>query len=364
MAQPGLIDELISSSADVDLGRRATILARVTDLFISGRAAYDEQQVALFDDLLIRLSEQVEIVARSRLSERLAAIADPPRGITKNLAKDDNVAVALPILANCGSLDDDTLAEVARTGGQDHLRAIARRSSVSEPVTEIITERGDKTTLLSVIDNPGARFYESAYSHMVERSERDPDLAARLWLRTDVPRHHLVRLFIGASDAARIKLESIDPKRGKLIREVVSNISREMQDKARNETRDYQSALETIRRLNAEARLDSSTLRDFARANKFDEVAVALSMMCDLPIEVVERGLVQDRSEVIVVVAKAAGLDWEATRAILEMEARKGAKSRQYLEQELGNFMKLSAGTAQKAIQFYRMRARSAAPTR
>jgi hypothetical protein len=86
--------------------------------------------------------------------------------------------------------------------------------------------------------------------------------------------------------------------------------------------------------------------------------------MCDLPIEVVERGLVQDRSEVIVVIAKAAGLDWEATRAILEMEARKGAKSRQYLELELGNFMKLSAGTAQKAIQFYRMRARSGAPVR
>jgi hypothetical protein len=32
-----------------------------------------------------------------------------------------------------------------------------------------------------------------------------------------------------------------------------------------------------------------------------------------------------------------------------------------YLELELGNFMKLGAGTAQKAIRFYRMRARSGA---
>ena len=72
-------------------------------------------------------------------------------------------------------------------------------------------------------------------------------------------------------------------------------------------------------------------LKDFARANKFDEVAVALSIMCDLPIEVVERGLVQDRSEVIVVLARAAGLDWDATRAILQMEARSGAQSRQQL---------------------------------
>jgi uncharacterized protein (DUF2336 family) len=360
MASQSLIDELTASCADVDLGRRASILARLTNLFISGRAAYDDQQIALFDDVLIRLSEQVEVVARTRLSERLAAISDPPCGIIKALAKDQNIAVALPVLTHC-ELDDDTLTDVARTRGQGHLEAIARRESVSEPVTEILTERGNKAVLLSVIDNPGARFCESSYSHIVERSGGDPDLAARIWRRNDIPRHHLVRLFIDASDAARIKLESIDPKRGKVIREVIAGISQEMQGKARGDSREYQVATETIKRINSEGRLDNLALKQFARANKFDEVAVALSMMCDLPIEVIERGLVQDRSEVVVVVAKAAGLDWETTRTILQMEARGGAKSRQHLEMALGSFTKLTLSTAQKAIQFYRMRARSGA---
>jgi uncharacterized protein (DUF2336 family) len=360
MASQSLIDELTASCADVDLGRRATILARLTNLFISGRAAYDEHQIALFDDVLIRLSEQVEIVARTRLSERLASISDPPCGIIRALAKDQNIVVALPVLTDC-KLDDDTLTEVARTSGQCHLEAIARRPSVSEPVTEILTERGNKTVLLSVIGNPGARFYESSYSHIVERSGGDPDLAARIWQRNDVPRHHLVKVFIEASDAARIKLEGIDPKRGKLIREVVAGISREMQGKARSDSSDYRAATDVIKRINSEGGLNSLALKEFARDNKFDEVAVALSTMCNLPIEVVERGLVQDRSEVIVVLAKAAGLDWEATRTILQMEARSGAKSRRQLELALGNFTKLTLGTAQKAIQFYRMRARSGA---
>jgi uncharacterized protein (DUF2336 family) len=360
MATQSLIDELTASCADVDLGRRATILARLTNLFISGRAAYDEQQIALFDDVLIRLSEQVEIVARTRLSERLAAISDPPCGIIRALAKDQNIAVALPVLTDC-ELDDGTLTEVAKTNGQCHLEAIARRTSVSEPVTEILTERGNRTVLLSVIANPGARFCERSYSYIVERSGGDPDLAARIWLRNDVPRHHLVRLFIEASDAARIKLEGINPKRRKVIREVIAGISQEMQGKARGDSRDYQVAIETIQRINSEGRLNNSTLKDFARANKFDEVAVALSMMCDLPIEVAERGLVQGRSEVIVVLARAAGLGWDATRAILQMEARSGAQSRQHLELALGNFTKLTLSTAQKAIQFYRMRARSGA---
>jgi hypothetical protein len=113
-------------SADVDLGQRAAILMRLTNLFISGRAAYDEQQIALFDDVLIRLSEQVEIVARRRLSKRLAAISDPPCGIIRTLAKDQNIEVALPVLPDC-ELDNDTLTEVATTNGQGHLQAIARR---------------------------------------------------------------------------------------------------------------------------------------------------------------------------------------------------------------------------------------------
>ena len=54
MASQSLIDELTASCADADLGRRATILSRLTNLFISGQAAYDEQQIALFDDVLIR----------------------------------------------------------------------------------------------------------------------------------------------------------------------------------------------------------------------------------------------------------------------------------------------------------------------
>jgi hypothetical protein len=91
-----------------------------------GRAAHDEQQIALFDDVLIRLSEQVEIVARRRLSKRLAAISDPPCGIIRTLAKDQNKEVALPVLPDC-ELDDDALTKVATTNGQGHLQAIARR---------------------------------------------------------------------------------------------------------------------------------------------------------------------------------------------------------------------------------------------
>lgn len=155
MTSQSLIDELTASCAEANIGRRAAILARLTNLFISGRSAYDEQQIALFDDVPVRLSEQVEIVARARLAERLAAISNPPSGVIRTLAKDRNIAVALPILTDC-ELDDD-MSQVAKAPGQGHLQAIARRASV----TTILTERGNNTVLLCLIDNPGARISEA-----------------------------------------------------------------------------------------------------------------------------------------------------------------------------------------------------------
>ncbi len=63
--------------------------------------------------------------------------------------------------------------------------------------------------------------------------------------------------------------------------------------------------------------LDAGKLQEFANEQKFDETAVALSVLCDLPIGFVERGLVQERSDLVLIFAKALGLDWETTRLIL-----------------------------------------------
>ena len=41
------------------------------------------------------------------------------------------------------------------------------------------------------------------------------------------------------------------------------------------EARLYQVAIEAIKRINSEGRLNNAVLKEFARANKFDEVAVS-----------------------------------------------------------------------------------------
>jgi hypothetical protein len=83
--------------------------------------------------------------------------------------------------------------------------------------------------------------------------------------------------------------------------------------------------------------------------------------MCDLPVGLVEHALVDERSEQILVLTKAIGLTWKTTKAILLLQART-EKSTAELDGLLETFLRLKPETANKAVQFYRLRERSLTP--
>jgi len=55
-------------------------------------------------------------------------------------------------------------------------------------------------------------------------------------------------------------------------------------------------------------------LQEFAREGHFDRTAAALSILCELPIGLVERALVQSEPEQLLVMTKAVDLSWRRRR--------------------------------------------------
>ena len=86
--------------------RRVEMLARITELFISEAARYSEEQVGVFDDVMVRLASTVGADARAKLAQRLAPIANAPSSLTHMLAFDDEVEIATPILSQSERLED------------------------------------------------------------------------------------------------------------------------------------------------------------------------------------------------------------------------------------------------------------------
>jgi uncharacterized protein (DUF2336 family) len=360
-AQNSLIHELEDALTHGSAERRERTLRRVTDLFVFGSSHFSGDPIAVFDGVFSHLVADIEQSARAALAHRLAAIPNAPPKLIRKLAFDDAIEVAGPVLTQSDQLDNVSLVENAKTKSQPHLLAITKRKSLVETVTDVLVERGGRDVALSVVQNAGAKFSEAGYVRLVKRSEHDDELARSVGSRPEIPRNHFLKLLSTASKAVRMALEGAHPEHAGEIQHVVAKVTTAIQAKAVATSRDYAAARVRVETLRTSGRLGESDIAAFAQAGGFEDTAVALATLSALPLDVVERVLVQDRAETILIVAKAIELSWPTVRALLLLRAGKGGISPQALEQHMGNFMRLKRATALQAIEFLRKR-QAAAP--
>lgn len=360
--QTGLIADLEAVLADRSIGERALMLRRVTDLFLAGSGTLTAEQVALFDDVMGHLLEQVEISARAAFGYLLAKRPDAPPKVVRTLALDDAIEVAGNLLRHSERLDDECLVEGARTKSQAHLLAISQRRSLSPPVTDVLVERGDRDVALQTAGNPGAAFSEFGYSTLVQRAIDDEELALRVWTRPEIPRLHLLKLFADASEAVKSNLSAKGRHRAESIVEVVTQASQSILAGTRNKSPAFAAARKRVQALYAAGKLGEAELVAFARAGKFDETAVALSLITDVPIALVERAFVDDRPEQLIVIGRSAGLSWETVKSMLGLHVATATSAPVQLDQALETFMRLKVETAKKAMRFYRLRTQAGQP--
>jgi uncharacterized protein (DUF2336 family) len=362
-----LMHELAEVAKSSTFSRRAETTQRVADLFISGASQYSDEQIDLFDDVFVRLVSQIETSARAILAGRLASIPNAPPLVIHMLAIDDSIEVAGPILTYSERLDDCALVAIANTKSQQQLLAISHRKMLSPAVTDILVERGDHEVVQSTVKNRGARFSDNGFTTLVRRSEGDDDLATHVGLRHDIPRHHFLRLLSKASETVKNKLEAENPLEYQTIQRVVSEVASRIQTGTAHVSKDYAAAQVLVQSLYATNSLGENAIEAFAKSRKFEETAVALALLCGLTIETVEHMIMDERPESVLILARAAGLSWNTTKYILWFRAGTSGLEAREMEMCLVGFERLKAETAQRIIQFYRLKeqtnAHSAAPS-
>jgi uncharacterized protein (DUF2336 family) len=351
-----LIDELEAALTSGTNARRIEMLTRVTDLFISGAPRYSEEQIGIFDDVMVRLMSTIEIKARAKLANRLAPVANAPSSVIHLLAFDDDIDIAQPVLRHSERLTDNVLIANANTKSQQHLYAISQRQSLSEAVTDVLVERGDRQVVHAVVKNAGARFSDAGFRLLVNRSADDDDLATMVGKRSDIPRQHFLVLLEKASSAVRARLAAENPQASTAIEGALAEVVGGIRDSARNSSPDFAAAQAEVERQNRIRRLGESEIYQYARDRKFEQTAIALSILCDTPIDVVERALLDPGAEIVLILAKVAGLSSTTTKAILLLRAADRGMSTKDLDQALASFNRLQQDTARRVLGFFRTR--------
>jgi uncharacterized protein (DUF2336 family) len=345
------LDEAISRGTHAT---RLQALWHATDLLINGQ--YSEEQIWVFGEVIARLANEIEQAARAELARRLARIEQAPANILHELAFDDSIEIAGPILRQSESLSTGFLVENAKSKSQQHLLAISGRKKIPSEVTDVLVERGDKDVLNTVTRNSGAAFSNSGFLNLVQRSENDSILAENLGMRSDIPRHIFQQLIAKASDEVRQKLQNERPELKRQIQSSVADVTGKLQSKFGPASKDYFVAKRLLGILYQQGQLTEARMAEYAQYRKTDEVVVGLSLLCGLPVNVTERALVDVTGDLLLVLTRAIGFSWPTTLSFLFLAARDHRISSKDLESKKQEFESLSLKTSQSVLEFYQSR--------
>jgi uncharacterized protein (DUF2336 family) len=334
--------------------RRVDTLRKVTSLFLSGANRFNDEQIELFDDVLMQLIERIETKALGEISEQLAPIERAPIEIVRRLARHDEISVAGPILTHSPRLADSDLVEIAKTKSQAHLLAISGRDELNETVTDVLVDLGDTEVTRRLARNAGAHFSEAGMTTMTQRAEGDESLAELLGRRLDIPLELFRKLLARATEAVRKRLLSVaKPEQQSKIKLVLATIAKDAQETI---SRDYNEAMSTVQAMHRSHKLNEDALLLFAISKRYEHVVVALSLLSTAPFELIDDLMRGERVDALLIPCKAAGLDWATVRAILKMKADDTPISKMDLEHDRIEYSKLSIATAGRVLRFWQVR--------
>jgi uncharacterized protein (DUF2336 family) len=339
---------------------------RVTDLFLSSAGSFDDEQIALFDDVLERLIGTIELraiadmgarIALAEISAQLAPIAQAPPSVIRRLANNDEIRIAGPVLQESARLDDAELVKIAAAKGEPHLLAVAGRWWLKEIVTDALLARRYPSVSRRLASNPGARVSGSGFAVIVGQAESDPELAVSVGVRVDLPSDLRRQLLRSATDAVRTRLLSRAPPHlfeeiQNAIAAVTAGVDREMSG-----IRDFEGAKRSIANLKNAGRLTEATLFGFATQRRYEETVAALAELSDSTVEVIRPLMQSLRDDGLLVPCRAAQLSWETTSAVLESRYATGSIKPADFTRSKANYARMTPENARRTLRFWQVRA-------
>jgi uncharacterized protein (DUF2336 family) len=348
------LHDLIALAREPSSERRRELLREVTNLFFTSDGAPTE--LALFDDILSQLASDMEAAVRAELSERMARAERPPRKLMIGLAN-DVIAVAQPVLTHAKGLTEADQLKVARTHGQEHLRALSQRQGVSTTVTDAIVERGDDQTLGVLLRNPSAELSRKAHENVVDRAVANPELHEAVIDRQALPPDLLNDLYFVVEARLRDRImernAELDPAE---LEAALAAGRKKVATEDGSLPSDYAAAESAVRTLRLKKALTPPTLASMLRNGQTTKFLVALCDLADLDFHTARRILERKELDALSIVCKAADFDRSLflTFAVLILDRQADAMGRAREYGEL--YSQLPKETALRTLRFWRMR--------
>jgi uncharacterized protein (DUF2336 family) len=343
-AQTAHIHDLEQALAGVPLAKYVETARRVVEFFVAGAAQFSDEHVGVFDRVLGRMIGALDNRALAELARRLAPLRNAPPVVMRRLAANPDITVAAPVLARSPRLCDDDLWVVATARSAAHQLVISGRPGLSETVTGVLVECGDRDVVRNLALNHGARLSGPGMATLVKRATRDAILAEKLVQREDVAPDLLRHLVANSPEDVRARLLAV--MRPELRGEIASLAATGSRDLA--EGVEDSDAWRRVRALKLAGRLGEVEVLGYAQTGRRHETAAALALMCDMSVDVVRQLMRGDQPEAALILCQAAGISWPAAQAIV------AAGNGKPMAKGTAAFDRLSPTTAREIVGLWR----------
>jgi uncharacterized protein (DUF2336 family) len=336
--------------------KRVDSLRKVTSLFLSSAEHFNNKQIDVFDNVLCKLIERIETRALAELSNKIAPVPNAPNDVIQRLARNDEISVAGPVLAQSKLLSTSDLVEIANSKGQQHLLAISSRPHLKVDVTDVLIHRGTPEVHGSLMKNKTAQISDRGFSELIDKAGDDESLIELIGRRLDIPAQRFRELLIRATEAVRARLLLLmRPEAQDDIERVLSHAA----DQVIVETadrRDFSAALERALALKAKGELKQQAIVNFVAGRKYEDVVAGISLMSGLPVELIDRLMHTERGEGLLIPCKVAGFAWPTVKGVLKNRPGWNPMSEVELQKAWHDYVQLSRDTAERINRFWLVR--------
>lgn len=258
--------------------------------------ALTEGERRLAEDIIRTFLRDTEASVRGVLAECLKTSSQVPHDVAMGLAK-DIADVSVPFVQFSQVLSDDDLIAIIAENGVHTQVAIAKRQTVSEPVSAALVSKGHDEVVAALVSNEGARISEATLGDIVAHHGGNVRVAEALAVRPKMPIALAERLMHGIFDNLWTELAG----RRALPEDVVSDLVLQARERATVALLPAEAARYDVEalvgHLQAHQRLTPSIILRAVCMGDVRFLESALAKLADIPLENA-RKLIEDQSGV------------------------------------------------------------------
>lgn len=302
---PSQADVILAKDGAVDV--RLALAKRLMDLLPNVSADKQSQLYAYAVNALATLARDEVLKVRIALSTTLRDKTYAPPQVASQLAKDAEREVAEPMLRFCVALSDEDLLEIiAEHPAPWVLSAIATRDVVNEPVSDAIVDTDDVDATALLIDNSGARINMTTLEVIVEKASNIPAFHEPLVKRKSLPAKLASELALFVDTSLLRYLEDRSDYDEKTREEIVSTVRRRIEFEAK--IGDKSQMPRSVIEMAQKGQLNEEMVSDAIAWREFHFVELSLSVLAQVPVEIVQKIIKTEAPKPIVALCWRAGL--------------------------------------------------------